>query len=60
MSFQDLIKFITQQAVIQMDKPGTIRKEERLRRKTNKASFSYRAFGVLPLALSWFIKRNQN
>ena len=58
MSFQDFLKFVTQQAVIQMDKPGKTRREERQRRKSNKAPFSYRAFGVLPLALSWLLKRN--
>ncbi|MCM2675011.1 YqzE family protein [Alkalicoccobacillus plakortidis] len=59
MSLQDLVKFITQQAVIQMDKPTTIRKEERKRRKSDKGTLSFRAFGVVPMAIGWFFKRNK-
>ncbi|MBM0067698.1 YqzE family protein [Alkalicoccobacillus gibsonii] len=57
MSLQDLVKFITQQAVIQMDKPTTLRKEERKQRKTARASLSFRAFGIIPMAIGWFFRR---
>nr|WP_273753201.1 YqzE family protein [Alkalicoccobacillus gibsonii] len=51
------MKFITQQAVIQMDKPTTLRKEERKQRKTARASLSFRAFGIIPMAIGWFFRR---
>ncbi|MDQ0209002.1 YqzE family protein [Alkalicoccobacillus murimartini] len=59
MSLQDLVKFITQQAVIQLDKPTTMRKEERKQKRSDKASLSFRAFGVIPMAISWFLKRKR-
>lgn len=56
-SLQDLVKFITQQAVIQMDKPNTLRKEERKQRKSARAPLSFRAFGIVPMAIGWFFRK---
>ncbi|WP_059103251.1 YqzE family protein [Shouchella shacheensis] len=52
MSFQDLVKFATEEMVRQIDKPKVERLAERQERKEQKASFSMRAFGVMPMAFA--------
>ncbi|AST97227.1 YqzE family protein [Shouchella clausii] len=52
MTFQDLLKFATQEAVKRMEKPKAIRQEERSKRKAEKQPLSNWAFGVLPMAVS--------
>lgn len=48
MSINDYVKFVTEQLVMKMEQPREKRKEE----KVEKPPFSYRAFGVIPLAVS--------
>ncbi len=52
MSFQDLLKFATQEAVKQIDKPKTQRKAERVQKKEMKEPLLHWAFGIMPMAIS--------
>ncbi|OLO42877.1 YqzE family protein [Alkalihalophilus pseudofirmus] len=58
-SFNDYVKFVTQQFVTYVDRP----KEERLamkkQKKESKQPLQYQMFGMIPLALSMIIKRNR-
>jgi hypothetical protein len=57
MSFQDLLKFATQEAVKQIDKPQTVRKAERVQKKADKEPITHWAFGMMPLAFSMMKRR---
>ncbi|GAF16611.1 hypothetical protein JCM19046_1057 [Bacillus sp. JCM 19046] len=50
MSFQDLLKYATQEAVKQIDKPKPVRQAERERKKAAKEPLTHWAFGVMPFA----------
>ncbi|WP_216831714.1 YqzE family protein [Alkalihalobacterium elongatum] len=58
-SFNDYVKFVTQQFVSYVDRP----KEERLAMKKQKKEarqpIQYQMFGMIPLAISMVIKKNK-
>ncbi|WP_202076654.1 YqzE family protein [Caldalkalibacillus salinus] len=56
MSFQDLVKFMTQEFVQYMDTP----RDERLRQKSKnkQKNWSQQWFGVIPTAISMLFKRH--
>ncbi|WP_209123050.1 YqzE family protein [Alkalihalobacillus sp. BA299] len=58
-SFNDYVKFVTQQFVTYVDRP----KEERLaikkQKKEARQPIQYQMFGLIPLAISMIIKRNR-
>lgn len=57
MSFNDYVKFVTQQFVTYVDQPKDKRREIRLERKESRPPIQYRWFGMIPLAISMFLKR---
>lgn len=54
MSLNDLVKFLTQQFVRYVDQPKEDRKKKK---KEEKAPLSVKWFGLVPMAISMFIKR---
>ncbi len=56
MTFNDYLKFVTEQIVMKIDEPKEKRKAARLARKKERPPLSYRAFGVIPLAMAMFFK----
>ncbi|GAF24521.1 MULTISPECIES: YqzE family protein [Shouchella] len=54
MSFQDLLKFATQEAVKKIDQPKSERTEKREQKKMEREPLSHWAFGIAPFALSVF------
>ncbi|GAF13640.1 hypothetical protein JCM19045_2897 [Bacillus sp. JCM 19045] len=60
MSFQDLLKYATQEAVKQIDKPKPVRQAERERKKAAKEPLTHWAFGVMPFAFSFLKRRIKN
>lgn len=60
MSFQDLLKYATQEAVKQIDKPKPVRKAEREERKARKEPLAHWAFGIMPFAFSFLKRRIKN
>ncbi|ARK31428.1 YqzE family protein [Halalkalibacter krulwichiae] len=59
-SFNDYVKFLTQQAVIRMDQPKEERKSKREERRAEKQSFPTQAFGIIPMGLSLFWKSRKS
>ncbi|GAA0350678.1 YqzE family protein [Bacillus horti] len=59
MSFQDLVKFMTQQAVQRMDTPKDVRKEQRRQKKEQQGHWKQHWFGLVPQALSMFFKKRR-
>ncbi|WP_413379754.1 YqzE family protein [Alkalihalobacillus sp. 1P02AB] len=61
MSFNDYVKFVTEQLVKKMDEP---RVKKELNTKSNdelvKQPLSNKAFGVIPLGISMFVHRKKN
>ncbi|UOE95884.1 YqzE family protein [Alkalihalobacillus sp. LMS39] len=60
MSFNDIVKYITQQFVTYVDQPSEKRKEIRQERKSSKSPMHYQMFGMIPLALSIFFKNSRS
>lgn len=52
----DLVKYMTQQFVSYVDTPSDQRKAKKEEKKANKLPFAYRWFGLVPFALSQFLK----
>ncbi|MDY7223375.1 YqzE family protein [Halalkalibacterium halodurans] len=52
MSFQDLVKFITQQLVMRMHESKEERKAKQLEKKEYRPPLSHHAFGSIPVAMS--------
>ncbi|WP_261129426.1 YqzE family protein [Bacillus sp. Marseille-Q3570] len=57
MSTNDFVKFLTQQFVRYVDQPKKDRVEQRKTRKEHKPPLSVKWFGLLPMAITMFIKR---
>ncbi|MGM7701953.1 YqzE family protein [Pseudalkalibacillus sp. Hm43] len=57
MSLNDLIKYLTQQFVKYVDQPKEDRKKTKEGRKEEKAPLSVKWFGLVPMAISMFIKK---
>ncbi len=57
MSLNDYVKFVTQQIVLKIDEKKEKRKGKRLEKKLERPSFWYRAFGIIPLGISMFLKK---
>lgn len=64
MSFNDYVKFVTQQVVLKMEQPKDLKQAERAERKAERLPFWFRAFGLIPLGFSLFwrkrVARKQN
>ncbi|KHF38080.1 YqzE family protein [Halalkalibacter okhensis] len=58
MSLNDYVKFLTQQAVIRMDQPKEERRTKKLERRADRPPFSNHAFGMIPLGISLFLRKN--
>lgn len=52
LSVQDLVKYLTQQLVTYVDTP-----KENRPKKVKVEKWSYRWFGMLPLAIQFFLRR---
>ncbi len=50
MSFNDLVKFLTQQFVTYVNQPTEERRASKLERKATKPPVLFRMFGLVPLA----------
>ncbi|NEU29630.1 YqzE family protein [bacterium LRH843] len=59
MSFNDYVKFVTQQVVLKMDQPKEQKRAERIEHKTERLPFRYHAFGMIPLGLSILWKKRR-
>ncbi|WP_377888531.1 YqzE family protein [Alkalihalobacillus sp. R86527] len=59
MSSNDLVKFMTQQVVSYMDQPKEERVNNRAERKATKQPFLFRWFGVIPMAISMFLRKKK-
>ncbi|MFC4320741.1 YqzE family protein [Litchfieldia salsa] len=59
MSTNDYVKYMTQQFVSYLDQPRQLRKETKLKKKTERAPFTSHWFGVLPIAFSLMFKRKK-
>ncbi|MGD6967008.1 YqzE family protein [Rossellomorea vietnamensis] len=57
MSINDYVKYMTQTAVRHFEKTPQERKSIKELRKTEKQSFLFRWFGVIPYALMFFFKK---
>ncbi|MGF2617054.1 YqzE family protein [Rossellomorea vietnamensis] len=57
MSINDYVKYVTQTAVRHFEKTPQERKTIKQLRKTEKQSFLFRWFGVIPYALMFFFKK---
>lgn len=60
MSGNDYVKFMTQEIVKYMDLPQEEKKKRKKERKHHKQPISNQMFGVLPVAMKFFFKRNKN
>ncbi|MFB4210899.1 YqzE family protein [Shouchella sp. JSM 1781072] len=60
MSFQDLLKFATQEAVKKIDEPKSERHRKREEKKSEQEPLSHWAFGIIPFALSVFKRQRKN
>lgn len=58
MSFQDLVKFLTQQLVHYMNTPKEARQERKGQKKKQQGHWKQHWFGMIPEALSMFFKKN--
>lgn len=59
-SFNDYVKFVTQQFVSYVDRPKEERIALRRQRKEARPPIQYQMFGMLPLALSMILKKYRN
>ncbi len=59
MSFNDYVKYVTEQLVIRIDQPKEVRQAQRAEQKARKPSFAYRAFGMLPIGVTLMLKRKR-
>ncbi|WP_017726967.1 YqzE family protein [Halalkalibacterium ligniniphilum] len=59
MSFQDLVKFATEQIVKHLDQPAEERKAIREEKKAERSPLMNEAFGVIPLALGVAWKKSK-
>jgi len=50
MSFNDLVKFITQQFVTYVNQPTDVRRASKKERKDTQPPILFRMFGMIPLA----------
>ncbi|KYG30983.1 YqzE family protein [Alkalihalobacillus trypoxylicola] len=57
MSFNDYVKFITEQVVLKLDQP---RHKEEKKDELQKAPFMNRAFGMIPFGISMFVQKKKN
>ncbi len=57
MSFNDYVKFVTQQVVLKMEQPKEVRQSERAERKAERLPFRFRVFGLIPLGFSLFWRK---
>ncbi|KMM37854.1 YqzE family protein [Guptibacillus hwajinpoensis] len=60
MSSNDLVKYMTQQVVSYIDQPKEERQNQRAERKASKQPFLFRWFGIIPMAISMFVKKNNH
>ncbi|MFD1736522.1 YqzE family protein [Bacillus salitolerans] len=59
MSFNDLLKFVTQQLVTYLDSPKDQRKQVKRARKSSKTPLVSRWFGVVPFGFMMFFKKRE-
>lgn len=59
MSINDYVKYLTEQVVAKMDQPSEVRRMEREERKNNRPPLSSHLFGMLPFALSMYIRKKE-
>ncbi|WP_078552875.1 YqzE family protein [Bacillus alkalicellulosilyticus] len=52
MSFNEIVKYVTQQFVTYVDQPKEQRLASKIERKESKPPLQYHMFGMIPLALS--------
>ncbi|TWI55989.1 YqzE family protein [Halalkalibacter nanhaiisediminis] len=57
MSFNDYVKFVTQQVVLKMDEPKKMKQAKKAQRKQERLPFQFQAFGLIPLGLSLFWRK---
>ncbi|KAA0549440.1 YqzE family protein [Bacillus sp. BGMRC 2118] len=60
MTFNDLVKYVTQQFVTYLDQPKQERKQLRQDRKLTEPPVMSRWFGVLPLGFMLMMKKDKN
>lgn len=58
-SFNDYVKFVTQQFVSYMDQPKEERKARKVEKKANRPPLQSHLFGMIPLAISIFWKNQK-
>jgi len=56
-STNDYLKFVTEEVVKYIDTPKDKRKEQRKRRKNERAPFLSRWFGIIPFAIAMSMKK---
>lgn len=56
MPSNDFVRFLTEQFVSHFDRPKKERRENRKQRKKERPSFGNRWFGMVPAAMSFFVK----
>lgn len=58
MSFNDYVKFVTQQVVSYVDQPKEKRKQLKQQKKEQREPMQTQLFGMIPLAISMFVQKN--
>ncbi|WLR43916.1 YqzE family protein [Bacillus carboniphilus] len=58
MSTNDYIKFVTEQFVKYMDKPKSVRKKDRKKRRKSEPLLT-KWFGIIPFSIELFVKRKK-
>lgn len=59
MKTNEYVKYVTQQIVTYVDTPTEQKKQTKQEKKDTRLPFMYRMFGLLPLALTVAIKKNE-
>ncbi|WP_170007640.1 YqzE family protein [Bacillus fonticola] len=59
MSFHDYVRFMTETFVKHFEKPKNERKAIRIERKTERQPFLTKWFGILPFAVTHWMKRKR-
>lgn len=58
MSFQDLVKYVTQQFVQYIETPKEQRVQKKAEKKSQHMSWETRLFGTIPTAIRMWLKRD--
>ena len=60
MKSDDYVKWLTEQFVIYMNQPRTVRKDKREMRKKQRNPIKNEMFGLIPNAMSYYAKQFKN